>query len=88
MSKKKKKKKKHQKADNSEQAILAEIAQKIDAYVDAIQRYCILQGKSAKAVEEAAEVVHNGMKKLKKGKYEDVFNDDVDIDDVLENIKR
>ena len=67
-----------------------EIADHLEAYVDAVQNLFILEGKKEEDVENAIKVVTKAIKNLREGRpdkvfdedrYNDVFDEDGDDDE-------
>lgn len=70
---KKKKKKKHYYVESSDKFNIR-VADKLEAYVDAIDSMFILEGKNEKDVQKAIKIVREAIEDLRKGKVEKVFN--------------
>ena len=76
---KKKKKKKSEYMDGGgiyNQKRNNEIADHLEAYIDAVQNLFILEGKKEEDVEEAIKVIKKAIKNLREGKPEKVFDED------------
>lgn len=53
-----------------------EIADHLEAYVDAVENLFILEGKKESEVEEAVKTVRKACKNLREGKPEKVFDEE------------
>lgn len=76
MSKKKKKKNKLKSYPEHVQQRIKEYTEKLSNYADYVYHYGIFSGKKKEDVERAVEIVKKNVKKLEKGKLEDVFTED------------
>ena len=66
-----------------------QVADSLLAYVDDVERLCILEGVPVKKVEDAMALIRKRMKQLKKGERDKVYNpetiDELDYEYGLDN---
>lgn len=77
MGKKKKKREFYMDGDGMyNQSRNNEIADHLDAYVDAVENLFILEGKKESDVKDAVKIIRKAAKNLREGKPEKVFDEE------------
>jgi len=56
--------------------ISKKISDNLEQYLQAVNTYIIIEGKSVKKIDKANETIKKAIKDLRKGRYEDVFDEE------------